>query len=181
MIGVGVAQLYPSLTLSGVLSTVAASAAKLGTAGTVSWSFGPTIDFAIFEGGKRRAQVAVYRSQASQGYLAWKSTVLDAVGEVEKALTAYANERKRKVSLEAAVARYSEAADLTNEQYRTGSGDFLDVLEAQRSLHTARDALADSETQVALYFIALNVALGGGWSAGSGAARTAARSLALTD
>ena len=103
MIGVGVAQLYPNLTLSGLISTVAASAAKLGTAGTVSWSFGPTIDFAIFEGGKRRAQVAVYRSQASQGYLAWKSTVLAAVGEVEKALTAYGNERKRKASLEAAV------------------------------------------------------------------------------
>jgi multidrug efflux system outer membrane protein len=171
MIGVGVAQLYPNLTLSGLISTVAASAARLGTVGTVSWSFGPTIDFAIFEGGKRRAQVAVYRSRGGQAYLAWKSTVLAAVGEVEKALTAYGNERKRKASLEAAVARYAEAAALADERYRTGAGDFLDVLEAQRSLHTARDALAESETQVALYFIALNVAVGGGWSAGTGAER----------
>lgn len=166
-IGVGVAELYPSLTLSGLVSTVASTAAKLGTAGTVSWSFGPTIDIVIFDGGQRRAQVGVYRSQARQRYLAWKSTVLNAVADVEKALAAYVHEQRRKAALEKSVEQYAIATRLTEQRYREGSGDFLDLLEARRSLYSARDALAQSEVEVAVNYVALNVALGGGWSAAS--------------
>lgn len=166
-IGVAAADLYPSLSLSGLISTVASSAAKLGSAGTVSWSFGPTIDWAIFDGGKRRSQVEVYRSQAQQQHLAWQSLVLNAVAEVEKALTAYVQERRRKDALERAVSQYSRAVALADERYRGGSGDFFSVLEARRSLDSSRDSLAQSEAQLAVNYITLNLALGGGWNAGA--------------
>ena len=42
-------------------------------------------------------------------------------------------------------------------------GDFLNVLESQRSLYLVEDQLAQSERDVTSAYIALYKALGGGW------------------
>jgi outer membrane protein TolC len=49
------------------------------------------------------------------------------------------------------------------ELFEKGSKDFLSVLDAQRNLFAAQDAMARSEQQVAADLIALYKALGGGW------------------
>jgi outer membrane protein, multidrug efflux system len=54
--------------------------------------------------------------------------------------------------------------------YRQGIEDFLSVLDAERSLYTADDKLAQSDRDTALALVALYKALGGGWQAEGSAA-----------
>jgi len=57
------------------------------------------------------------------------------------------------------------ALELANELYTKGLGDFLRVLDAERSLYQVEDELVDSQRGVTQNLVALYKALGGGWEA----------------
>jgi multidrug efflux system outer membrane protein len=60
---------------------------------------------------------------------------------------------------------------LARELYLAGLGDFLSVLEAQRSQFAAEEALQHGETALRQHLVALYEAASGGWEAISGAGR----------
>ena len=63
-----------------------------------------------------------------------------------------------------AQADHSQAAlDLARARYNDGLTDFLNVLDAERSLVSAEQQFATSTTNVALDLVQLFKALGGGW------------------
>ncbi|AMM85601.1 efflux transporter outer membrane subunit [Martelella sp. AD-3] len=163
-IGVAEAQLYPMISLSGTLQA-SVSANSLGNAGQTSWSFGPTLSLPIFDGGALRANVSSAESQARQAYLAWKQTVLKAVQEVETALAVVTRDGRTVSALRATVASYRDALALSTSSYRDGATSLLDVLDAQRAVSDAEASLADAIAQQAGDFVALNVAIGGGYAA----------------
>ena len=55
------------------------------------------------------------------------------------------------------------ALEIANELYTTGNGDFLSVLDSERSLFSAEDQLVDSQRIVTENLVILYKALGGGW------------------
>ncbi|HEX4096134.1 MAG TPA: TolC family protein, partial [Caulobacteraceae bacterium] len=71
----------------------------------------------------------------------------------------------RRSSLDATVAQNRTAVALALDRYRSGVGDFLDVLDAQRTQQQNQLQLADSATAVSTDLVALYKALGGGWDA----------------
>lgn len=162
-IGVAESQLYPSLSLSGTIdaSRIVASAASGGVG---SWSFGPSLNLPIFNGGQLRANVTAAQSGAQQQYLAWKQTVLNAVEEVENALVALRNNYQTIAALRKVVTSYEQALGLARESFRGGATSLLDVLDAERNLANSRIALASGIRNLANNYVALNVALGGGSS-----------------
>ncbi len=164
-IGVAESQLYPSLQLSGnvSLSRVVTSAVT-GTGSLSAWSFGPTINLPIFNGGALKARVTIAESQAQQAYLNWKSTVLKAVEETENAMIALRRDRQTVEALRKVVASYEQALNLARESYRGGASSILDVLDAERSLASGRLQLASGIRQLARDYVALNIATGGGSS-----------------
>ncbi|SEQ52509.1 outer membrane protein, multidrug efflux system [Devosia sp. YR412] len=152
-VGVAEADLYPSLTLSGNLSVSSAAA----------WSLGPTLSLPIFNRGALEAMVRLEESDAKTAYLAYRQTVLEAVEEIENALVAFSKQQTRRSELAKSYTSYTEATDIADELYRAGSSTLLNVLTAQRSLYSSRDALAQSSVAVAIQYITLCKALGGGW------------------
>ena len=76
---------------------------------------------------------------------------------------AYANEQLRYRALTDAVAANRRALELADDLYTKGLGEFLNVLDAERSLYQAEDQLTDSERTVTENLVALYKALGGGW------------------
>ncbi|WP_068954532.1 efflux transporter outer membrane subunit [Pararhizobium polonicum] len=160
-IGVAEAQLYPSLSLSGTIdgSRIVASAASGGLS---SWSFGPSLNLPIFNGGRLKANVDVAKSGAQQQYLAWKQTVLNAVEEVENSLVALRNNYQTVAALRKVVDSYEQALGLARESYKGGATSLLDVLDAERSLASSRISLASGIRDLANNYVTLNVALGGG-------------------
>ena len=168
-IGVAEAQLYPSLTLDGTIgaSRIISSAA---TGGLSSWSFGPSLVVPVLNGGALKAQVDIAKSGSAQQYLAWKETVLNAVEEVENAQIAIRRDAQTVAALRKVVASYEQALSLARDSYSGGASTVLDVLDAERNVATGRLSLASAIRQLALDYVALNVAIGGGAEIGAPAA-----------
>lgn len=128
----------------------------------------------IFEGGQLRATLALRKAQQQEAAVTYQKVVLQALQEVDDALSAYADEQRRHDAL-AATARDSQTAlDLSRQLYGRGLADFLKVLDAQRTFLSSRQQLADSATVLSTDLVALYKALGGGWET-SFAEQTAAR------
>ena len=82
---------------------------------------------------------------------------------VENALIAYSQEQVRHHSLQEAVDASRGAVEISNELYKNGLTGYLNVVDAERSLYQAEDALVQSERTVTVNLVALYKALGGGW------------------
>lgn len=83
--------------------------------------------------------------------------------EVENALVSYSKTQLRFKQLAEAEQANRRAVDLAHDRYRSGLVDFLDVLEAERSLYTAQAKLVQSERSASQNLVRLYKALGGGW------------------
>ena len=125
----------------------------------------------LFNAGGLAAAVDAAGARRDQQFLAYRAVVLTALEDVENGIIALAKDRVRISKLTASVASYRESASLSRSLYQAGSTSFLNVLDAQRSLYAAEDALLQARTTVATDYIALNKALGGGWDAQLNVAR----------
>lgn len=79
-------------------------------------------------------------------------------------MTADAEEQLRRERLLEAVDAAQHAVDLAQDQYTTGLVDFSNVLDAQRSLLSFEDELAQSDGSVTSNLISLYKVLGGRWT-----------------
>jgi NodT family efflux transporter outer membrane factor (OMF) lipoprotein len=161
-IGVATAELYPSISLGGSGNFFRNDQVR----GSDSWSFslGPFISWnwgALFAG---RAHVQQAEASAQAALATFDGTVLTALKEVEQALSRYAAEGERNARLREAATHADTAYRLADQRYRAGSIAFLDLLQAQNDLLTARGALANSDQQLGSLRVDLFKALGGGWS-----------------
>ena len=91
------------------------------------------------------------------------STVLEALENMETALSSYLRETTRNVSLSAAVTQDRRAADLARQQYINGFTSLLDVLVAERDLLAAEANQAASDANLRKNLVAIYTAAGGGW------------------
>jgi NodT family efflux transporter outer membrane factor (OMF) lipoprotein len=162
-IGVARADLFPKFSLTGAAGLQSVSTGDWFTAGSRFWSVGPTVQWRIFDAGRIRANIRVQDARQEQALALYEQTVLTAFEEVEDALVAYAQEQVRRRSLTEALASSRDSLHLARQLYDHGLTGFINVLEAERSLHQAEDALAQSDQAVTQQLIALYKALGGGW------------------
>ena len=163
-IGVATADLFPKFSLTGTFgfsSNDLTTITKL--ADSKFWSFGPSVTWPIFAGGRLWWNVKVQDALAEQALLTYQKTVLTALKDVEIALVAYAKQQETRKSLSEAVVQNRKAVELAMTLYLAGRTDFLNVTTAQRNLFATEDALAQSIRTVDTNLIALYKALGGGW------------------
>ena len=172
-IGFAWSQLFPSVTLSGSItpSYVKTNAAS---GNLTTWSFGPQLKLPIFDGGRLYANVKIAVARAHEKQAAWRAAVLTAVEEVENALVTYRREAAALARTQARVQAALRSAELSRSAFREGLSSVFEMLDAERQLYDAQSALAQSRRDLALQYIALNVALGRGLS-GPGRDDAAAR------
>ncbi|MEO9902921.1 efflux transporter outer membrane subunit [Nisaea sp.] len=163
LIGEAEAARYPSISLTGSISTSGSSIGDLAKGSSIGWLIGPSVSVPIFNGGQLAAAVDIAVAQRDQFEAAFRSTVLTALEDVENAIVTLAQERLRYRSLSEAANAYRDAAQLARTLYQAGSSSFLDVLDAERSLYSAEDSLLQSQVAIASGYVTLNKALGGGW------------------
>ena len=162
-IGVAKADLFPKFYLTGAAGVQSVSAGDWFTGGSSFWSAGPTMQWRIFDAGRIRANLKVQTARQEQALAAYEQTVLTSFEEVENGLVAYANEQIRRHSLADAVTSSQKSLDLANKLYANGLTDFLHVLDTERSLYQAQDALVQSDRTVSANLVSLYKSLGGGW------------------
>lgn len=165
-IGVAVAQLFPKFSLTGSIGQESTRLGLIARAdGSSFWSIGPTVSWRIFDANQLRDQVRVQNALQEQALLNYQKTVLQSFSDVEDALVAYAQDQNRTKSLAESVSANQRAVSLSNQLYRAGLGDFLNVLTAERNLYSAQLEMTLSQSNVATDLVQLYKALGGGWDA----------------
>ncbi|MGF6902359.1 efflux transporter outer membrane subunit [Paraburkholderia sp. GAS348] len=162
-VGVAQADFYPTITLSGSASLQALQFSQLGDWASHQFAIGPSINLPIFEGGRLKGALNLRKLQQQEAAVNYQSVVLSAWHEVDNALTAYSSQQLRRNELEAAVRDDKRVLRLAQAQYVAGTGSFLRVLDAQRSLLAGQQDLSDNVTDISTTLVALYKALGGGW------------------
>jgi len=165
-IGVADAARYPSLTLSPQAALAGGTLHQMFSAAGLAWVAAASVKQPIFEGGKLDANVRSAEASAEEARLSYKKTVLTAFREVEDSLVAYEAEQRRHKELILARDASRRALDRASELYKAGLGDFINVLDGERNLYTAEDALAQSDQTLTQTTVTLYKALGAGWQAG---------------
>ncbi|MFW5818368.1 MAG: efflux transporter outer membrane subunit [Desulfovermiculus sp.] len=182
-IGMAEALLYPRLSLNGSFNYTAADLDDIFTSAARTFVFGPTLTWNVFNAGKTRARIEMEEARAEQALLAYRLTVLQALSEVESAMTGYREQKKRLDSLHNAVLASRKSLHMAEKLYKDGLADFQNVLDAQRSLYSAEDQMDTAKGNAALFMVTLYKALGGGWNseAGSSGVSTAAGESVVND
>jgi len=139
------------------------SASDWFTGGSRYLSVGPTVQWRIFDAGRIRANIRLQNARQEEALADYEQTMLTAFEEVEDNLVLYAKEQERRRSLEDAVVASQKNLDTANKLYASGLTDYIHVLDAERSLYQAQDALVQSDRTVSTDLIALYKSLGGGW------------------
>ncbi len=165
-IGVARADLYPRLSLSGTFAFEAIDSGDLFKGSSRAFGFGPTVRWLLFDGARVRNQVRVEDARTEQALNQYEQTVLNALKEVEGAMTEYLDQRDRLEALERAVSAARRSLQLATRLYRDGLVNFQNVLDAQRTLFDGENQLAVARGHTAMNLVALYRALGGGWTVG---------------
>jgi multidrug efflux system outer membrane protein len=137
-IGVARAELFPRISLTGLLGLASSALSSLFTGGAFTATAGANASYAIFDAGGRRANVVVSEAQRDAALATYEKAIQTAFREVSDVLAVRGTIGDR---LQAAHANTQAAADtarLSELRYRGGIDNFLANLDAQRSLYAAR-------------------------------------------
>ncbi len=160
-IGVAKAAFFPSLTL-GLTGGYETTHGKLFETPNSFWGLGPlSAALAIFDGGRRAAQVKLSRAEYDEVAAGYRDTVLTAFREVEDAVAANRHLATQAVDQQAAAQAAARTSDLAFTRYRDGASDYLEVVTAQTDALEAQRALLAVQTQRMRASIALVKASGG--------------------
>jgi multidrug efflux system outer membrane protein len=175
-IGVAKAAFFPQIFLTGFFGVESASLSDLFTGPSRIWQFGPTVTLPIFNAGRNRANLQLTEARQQETLIRYEQTIQQAFREVEDALVTHRKAREALAQQEAAVRASREALGIAEFRYTSGLTAYLNVLDAQRTLLAAE--VAESRTLLVqlVAVVQLYRALGGGWDAAQGTARSASRS-----
>ncbi|MDP3852878.1 efflux transporter outer membrane subunit [Phenylobacterium sp.] len=161
-IGAARAAFFPRITLTGATGNASTDLDKLFSAGTGTWSFMPQITLPIFAGGANIAGLGVARANRDIAVSQYEKAVQTAFREVSDALAIRATIRERIEAQERLVAAATDVQRLTQARYDRGVDGYLALLDAQRTLYGARQALTNTRLVEATNRVTLYRALGGG-------------------
>jgi outer membrane protein, multidrug efflux system len=170
-VGVQVASLFPSISLTAQYGGQSGSSLNLLNAAARFFTLGPQLKWGLLNYPATKANIRTAEARQEQQYLTYKKTVLGAFQDVENALVSYRKEKERYTALQEQVQHETKAADLAMTRYTKGLTNFLNVLDAQRSLYTAEDSLVQSRAALDIDMVSLFKSLGGGWERNDPVAR----------
>ncbi len=153
----------PRISLAAAAGYTASAVDNFGNQGTFNYAFGPVVSWSAFDIGHVKARVDEAQAQEREASADYEQAVLVAQEELESATVAYRASRERLEHLEDAAAASERAAALARMRYEGGIADFLQVLDAERTLLAAQDQLAQSRTDAANAYVALYRARGASW------------------
>ncbi len=161
-IGVATADLYPNIELGASVGSTGLLD-HFGAGNAFRWSLGPLISWTLPNTGSARSRIKQAEAGSEVALAKFDGTVLNALKEVESAMTIYARELDRNAALKTARDQSALASEQSHRLYQFGRTDFLSVLDADRTLAATDAAWAASDAALAKEQIALFLALGGGW------------------
>lgn len=163
LIGAARAAFFPSITLTGSVGSASTDLSNLFESGTDAWSFVPQIVQPIFQGGRLRANADVANIDRDIALAEYERTIQASFREVADTLALTQTLAEQRKSREALLEAALRANELSRIRYEAGSDSYLVLLDAQRTLYAAQQALVSTRLAEQANRVNLYKALGGGW------------------
>ncbi len=154
--GSAISEMYPKITLSALFGIQNTS---LSGGGGI-WSLGSSLFAPLLNFGRIEGQIKASEARQTQAFHAYKQTVLEALGEVETALSNINKENQTRLALQEAADSAAKTVSASRTRYQSGISDFTEVLQSEQQLYEINSNLVASEAKVSQYIIALYKALG---------------------
>jgi NodT family efflux transporter outer membrane factor (OMF) lipoprotein len=167
-IGIAETDLYPSISINGVIGVSSQQFDGLFRAGSGYGAVGPQFNWNIFNYGRLLNNIRIQDARFQQLARAYEQQVLVANQEVEDAIIRYFKARERVVILGTAVDAAERSSTLVLKLYREGKADYNRVFNVLTFLVAQQDLLAQASGDVGLFLVEINRALGGGWELRNG-------------
>ncbi|MGP1679650.1 MAG: efflux transporter outer membrane subunit [Burkholderiales bacterium] len=162
-IGAARAAFFPRITLTGSAGSASSQLSGLFKSGSSAWSFMPQLLLPIFDSGRNQANLDVARVSRDIALAQYEKAIQAAFREVSDALAGRATLGEQVRAQQAQANAEAVRFKLADLRYRNGAASYLDVLDAQRSLFAAQQALVQAQAQRAQNQVSLYKVLGGGW------------------
>lgn len=162
-IGAARANFFPTISLTGSFGKMSSDYNNLFDAGSRAWSFMPQLSLPIFDMGRNRATLDVSNTERDIAVARYEKAVQTAFREVADSLAQRENIGGQLAAQESLVAATGRSVAHANTRYGAGVGNFLDLLDAERSLYSARSGLISARLLRESNALTLYKALGGGW------------------
>ncbi|MET0312421.1 MAG: efflux transporter outer membrane subunit [Burkholderiaceae bacterium] len=163
-IGAARAAFFPRISLTASVGSVSNELSGLFKSGSGAFSLAPAVVLPIFDAGRNQANLEVSQASRDIAVAQYEKSIQTAFREVADALAGNATLGEQLQAQQAQADSEAARLKLSDLRYRNGIASYLDLLDAQRSLFTTRQAvvqtrLAQLQNQVTLY-----KTLGGGWT-----------------
>jgi NodT family efflux transporter outer membrane factor (OMF) lipoprotein len=162
-IGIAEADLYPRLAVNGFIGYVSNDFRTLFRTDSFTSFVMPSLQWNILNYGRIANNIIAQDVRLQREALEYQQAVLNAGREVEDSLIAFLQSQQQAEALRQSVFEAGRAVDLVLLQYEGGVTDFNRVFNAQSTLVTLQDQLAQTQGDIALRLIDVYRSLGGGW------------------
>lgn len=164
-VGSAIAQRLPRLSLNGSIAATRVQSNGTEQSGS-TWSLGPfAVNLPIFDAGQRAANVTSARAEYEATVVAYRSTVRQAVREVEEALLTLQSTESRKQDTDTAAKGYAESLAATQTRYQQGLASLPELEDARRAALAAQTAQLNLQLERNRAWVSLYRAVGGGFEA----------------
>jgi NodT family efflux transporter outer membrane factor (OMF) lipoprotein len=161
-IGAARAAFFPRLSLTASLGYASPALSGLVGADHRTWRFAPQITQPLFQGGSLRAELRLAEIRKSTAIAEYERAVQTAFREVADGLAGTATYGRQIDAQVRVVASAQKRLELSTLRHRYGLEGRLELLDAQRQLYAANQALLDLRRNEIGNAVALYKALGGG-------------------
>lgn len=154
----------PSLQLSSSVGGASNALQDILSPSNLAWRTGSALVAPLFTAGRLQAEEDAAAARLDASIQAYLQAALTAFAEVEAALDQRAIIDARLKDAALAAESNQEAFDIAVARFDVGETDLLDVLTIQQRLLESQSGLATLQRAQLDQYIALSLALGGGWS-----------------
>jgi multidrug efflux system outer membrane protein len=160
-IGAARAELFPRISLTGLLGFASTALGGLFSGGAFNWSASADASYSIFRAGAGRATVALREAERNAAIASYERAIQTGFREVADALADKGTLGERVAANRRNVAAANDTLRLVFARYREGIDPYFNTLDAQRNAYTAQRNLVAVQLQQAQNGVALYRALGG--------------------
>lgn len=161
-VGAARAAFFPRLSLTAAFGFASPSLTALFNSEHNGWSVSPRVVLPIFDGGKLDADLDLAKVRKSEAVAQYEKAIQTAFREVADGLAGSATLGTEIEAQTRTVSESVRAVTLAETRYRAGLESRLELLDAQRQLQAAQQALLTLRREEIANAVALYKALGGG-------------------
>lgn len=160
-IGAARAALFPNISLTTSFGTASNELSGLFDSGSGAWAFSPRISIPIFDP-RSWSALKVTKVDQEIALVRYEKAIQGAFREVADALAGFEPLKDQESAQKSLIEASEEILRLAVARYETGTGIYLNVLDAERTLYAARQGLIAIRLAGLLNQVRLYAVLGGG-------------------